>query len=387
MGDARFDPVTSGKLWMLDGVGVWYTTPPYNSARPIWYSQSSGMDSLTINRIVKAPSPNGRILLACEDRPIFSLPDVHTEPTTYYPINQNVNHGGDIVYSDSDPTVVFASAGGQIFRSANKGIDGWKIIAGTGLNGWAGGGWCMLASISPTQCIAVPSTGSGNIQYGSSSDGGTTWVWKSTLVGGGPLVANGSGSAFGTNKCVTSDGRGNVYFYNGSSVGGGPRFYKSTDGGATLTSVSTPSMGAQGRGAILKCVPGYPGHLFYSGGLHGAAYTTFNSPLSRTTDDGVTWSTFSNTFYIWGVAVGKAPPGKSYPAVFACGSLDQSYNWGLFRCDDMPASGKTCTWTRLDNLKKTNCEGYYGGLDGDMSAYGDVYIAFGSTGYAYGKLI
>src|SRR5262249_22471287 len=157
--------------------------------------------------------------------------------------------------------------------------------------------------ISPTQCIAVPSTGSGNIQYGSSSDGGTTWTWRSTLVNGGPLVANGSGSAFGTMKCITSDGSGNVYFYNGSAAGGGPRFYKSTDGGATLTAVSAPQIGAQGRGAILKCIPGYPGHLFYSGGVHGAAYTTFNSPLFRTTDDGVTWSPFLNTFYIWGVAV------------------------------------------------------------------------------------
>lgn len=385
MGDARFDPVTPEKLWILDGVGVWYTTPLYSRARPTWYSQSSGMDSLTVNRIVKSPSPNGRILLGCEDRPFFSLVDAYTEPAAYYPISQNVNHAGDIVYSDNDPTVVFASAGSQIFRSTNKGIDGWAIIASGGLNGWGGGIWSMLASISPTQCIAVPSDNSGNIQYGSSSDGGTTWTWTNTLLGGNRIVARGSGSAFGTTKCVTSDGNGNIYFYNGGVSGGGPALYKSTDGGAKITLVSNPKMGV-GSGAILKCVPGHSGHLFYSPGAGGAHYTTTKSPLYRTTDDGVTWSPFSNTYYIWGVAVGKSAPGNSYPTVFACGSLDTSYNWGLFRCDNMPATGTTCTWTRLDNLKKVNCEGYYGGLDGNMSVYGDVYIAFGSTGYAYGKL-
>ena len=79
MGDAEFDTKVSGKLWVCDGIGVWYMTPTYNSARPTWYSRTRGIDSLTIQRIVKAPKPNGRILLACMDRPFFSL----TSPTVF----------------------------------------------------------------------------------------------------------------------------------------------------------------------------------------------------------------------------------------------------------------------------------------------------------------
>ena len=46
-----------------------------------------------------------------------------------------INHTGDIVYSDRDPTVVFGAAGGIIWRSSDSG-ETWKEIGKNGVNGF-----------------------------------------------------------------------------------------------------------------------------------------------------------------------------------------------------------------------------------------------------------
>ena len=67
-----------------------------------------------------------------------------------------INHTGDILYSDSDPTVVFGSAMGIIWRSTDSG-ETWKEIARNGVNGFiAGIGNFVLASLTPTNCMVLP---------------------------------------------------------------------------------------------------------------------------------------------------------------------------------------------------------------------------------------
>ena len=138
-GDAVFDPLDSGKLWMCNGIGIWYTTN--TAANPVtWISRTAGLDSLTTQRIVKAPSPNGRILVACQDRPFFSLVNSTTYPSRDHPFADggppNITQAGDIIYSDSDPTVVWGSADGQIWRSTNSG-DKWSLIASHDVKGFS----------------------------------------------------------------------------------------------------------------------------------------------------------------------------------------------------------------------------------------------------------
>ena len=43
-----------------------------------WNAITTGVESLIIQQIVKTPSPNGRILVACQDRPVFSLANSST---------------------------------------------------------------------------------------------------------------------------------------------------------------------------------------------------------------------------------------------------------------------------------------------------------------------
>ena len=144
-----------------------------------------------------------------------------------------INHTGDIIYSDSDPTVVFGAAGGIIWRSSDSG-ETWKEIGKNGVNGFISGqGNCMLASLTPTNCMAQPTHSPVSwIQYGTSSDGGETWKWAQTLYEGKPLLATGSFTYTLNKKDLTSDGAGRTITM--TSIKDGGTLYKSTDGGASL---------------------------------------------------------------------------------------------------------------------------------------------------------
>ena len=45
-GDAVFDPLVSGKLWMCNGIGIFYTTNT-TAKKTTWTSRTAGLDSLT----------------------------------------------------------------------------------------------------------------------------------------------------------------------------------------------------------------------------------------------------------------------------------------------------------------------------------------------------
>ena len=148
-----------------------------------------------------------------------------------------INQTGDIIYSDSDPTVVFGAAGGEIWRSSDSG-ETWKQIGKNGVDGFMSGqGNCMVASLTPTNCMVQPTHSPVSwIQYGTSSDGGETWKWAQTLFEGKPLLATGSFTYTLDKKDLTSDGAGAYYYYDVYKDGG--TLYKSTDGGATLVKVN-----------------------------------------------------------------------------------------------------------------------------------------------------
>jgi hypothetical protein len=335
-------------------------------------------------------------LLACQDRPFFTLASPTVFPAKdhpYVPPKYNgfgpINHTGDIIYSDSDPTVVFGAAGGSIWRSSDSG-ETWKEIGKNGVNGFISGmGNCMLASLTPTNCMAAPTSSPVSwVQYGTSPDGGETWKWAQTLFEGKPMPAGGSFTYTLNKKDLTSDGAGTYYRYDVYKDGG--TLYKSTDGGATMVKVNMAKPlahgGGGGVGAMLVCVPGFSGHLFYAPGANFGQIGGL-IPLCRTVDGGVNWSVVQGTYYVVNVAIGKAKPGNSYPTVYIAGSLRGfPYDWGVYRSDNARADGTTqMTWTRLDHIKYVNCEGARC-LSADPDEYGTVYVGHSSSGYSVGKL-
>ena len=76
---------------------------------------------------------------------------------------------------------------------------------------------------------------------------------------------------------------------------------------------------------------------------------------------------------------GKAAPGKSFPAVFLLGSINNRH--ARYRSDD---AGQT--WVRIDDDQHQ-----YGSADvpmiiGDPRIYGRVYVTTGGRGVIYGDI-
>ena len=397
-GDAVFDPLVSGKLWMCNGIGIFYTTNT-TAKKTTWTSRTAGLDSLTTQRIVKAPAPNGRILVACQDRPFFSLVNSSTYPSRDHPFADggppNITQAGDIIFSDSDPTVVWGSAGGQIWRSTNSG-DKWSLIASHDAKGFRSGmGKACLASVSPTSIVAAPNpTANVPVQFGTTSDGGKTWNWQPSLYNGKPLVSSMTFDYSTNGKFLTSDGIGNYYIYdkNNSNVATGGLF-KSSDGGANFTFVSAAT--SEGKpisnfsaslSPVLAVMPGFPRILFYAPGGGYSPKGFAPTPLRVSFDAGVTWHSISKTFQVFQVAFGKAKPGNTYPAIYISGNVaDWPNPMNVYRCDDFDGTTTNMHWTPLNNMNLVCCDGSRC-LAGDPEVYGTVFIGTGSSGYLVGTI-
>ena len=336
---------------------------------------------------------------ACQDRPFFSLVNPTTYPSRDHPFADggppNILQAGDIIYSDSDPKVVWGSEESRIWRSTNSG-DKWSLIASHGVKGFfSGRGKACLASTSPTSIVAAPNNeGSVNIQYGTTSDGGATWTWQNSLYNGKPMRSNGTFDYSTNAKFLTSDGNGNYYLYdyNGTITAGGGLF-KSSDGGANFTFVSAATAGGNPIShfsahicPVLAVMPGFPQIMFYAPGSGYSPKGYASTPLRVSFDAGAHWASIPSTFQVWQVAFGKAKPGNAYPSIYITGNVaDYPNPLNVYRCDDFNGMNTTMTWIPLDNIKFLTGEGPRC-LAGDLEVYGTVYIGTGSSGYLVGTM-
>lgn len=66
----QFDPVVSGRVWMSQGIGVWYADLPALTTDPLtWVAASRGIEQLVVNDVIVPPG--GPPLSLSWDRPIF----------------------------------------------------------------------------------------------------------------------------------------------------------------------------------------------------------------------------------------------------------------------------------------------------------------------------
>jgi hypothetical protein len=391
-GDAVFDPRESGKLWMCNGIGVWYTTNT-TARKTTWTSRTAGLDSMTVQRVLKPPG--GNIYVACMDRPMFAMPNINTYPLRDHPYADggpsSISHGGDFAYAESDPTVVFGSAGGRIWRTTNGGAN-WAQIGTHGVNGFNGGrGSACLAATTPINVVQAP-TPSGDahyIQRGTSADGGATWTWTNCTYNGNPMPSNGTFDYTTNAKWLCSDGAGNFYIYDMSNTlvsGGG--VFKSTDGGANFSLISRVNL-TQYSGNIcpvLAVMPGFPNILFYAPGSGYSPKAYAPTPLRVSFDAGVTWASIKSTFQAYQVAFGKAKPGNTYPAIYISGNVaDWPNPMNVYRCDNFDGATTNLHWIPLNNMNLVCCDGSRC-LAGDPDVYGTVYIGTASSGYLVGTI-
>ncbi len=154
------------------------------------------------------------------------------------------------------------------------------------------------------------------------------------------------------------------YIYDAHQGG----FYVSHDGGLSFQSTYTglPQLADwQLNGASITVVPGFEGHV----------WITTGKELYRSTDSGKTFDHKDTVRESYGLGVGKAAPGRAYPALYLAGQVNEKK--GFYRSDDIGQ-----TWVRLND--DAHQFGFVNIIEGDPRVYGRVYLGTSGRGVLYG---
>jgi hypothetical protein len=388
-GGMRFDPVVADKLWFSEGIGVWYCTAP-SAATTAWVSKSAGIEQM-VGRDVCLPPGGPNVIAAGMDRSVWVLPKANTSyPSQYVTMGSSASliPAWAVDYSHANPA--------HIVAVINLGQD----LSGYSLD--SGATW--------TKFPAQPATGTSGDIVAPSIDSiiaviGTQWIYRSTNRGvswSQITLLNGSGSALVPSATVAGVGATEAQcLHNGYNNkkhilavdGATPStvylykypqgVYRSTDSGATWTLVNQGSFagGNMFWQTKLRSVPGKAGHLFLMAGQSGGGGNQnphSGTALYRSTDGGSNWTTVSGIGEPYDVALGKAAPGQTYPAIYVVGWYNNVY--GIWRSIDNAA-----TWTQIgpypfDSIDEINV------IAASQDTYGDVYVAFNGSGWGYGSL-
>lgn len=370
-GGTVFNPLNPNQLITSAGVGVWTVVIPtsgFTSRTPVlWKSQSIGIEQLVANAVV-VPT-GGNPILASWDRPFFYIKNTNVYPSTYMPNTGNsLTEGWSIDYASSDPSFVVGLADNWGLEQSGYSTDGgqtWATFAS-----WPSGAGSRfiggtIASSSPTDIIWAPA---GGVAPYYTLNGGRTW--NSITLPGISSWADFDFASYLDTRTVAADRvlPDTFYlYYPGKGV------YKSTDGGVSWTQVYRGQLSAYSNyNAELQSVPGQAGNLFFTGGRQAGGPS---EPFMTSKDGGATWTAIAKVSNINSFGFGAPAPGKTYPSIYVVGWVDDVYG----------------IWQSTDNAQSWTVIGTYptGSLDeiktiaGNPNVYGEVYVGFAGSGYAY----
>ena len=380
-GAIAFDPVVPGRLWIVEGIGIWHCKPTMASPTSTLTSQTIDNNELIVTALQKPPG--GPLLATCWDRGGFILPSPTTYPSRDFCSHfvGHFTHGWDIDYAKDD-TSFYAALIRSLVYVTHDGGRKWQKLPPAKDTNWGG-----AIAVQTSKNFVVFPANNGVPSY--TNNGGSTW--SPCLFNGHP-VREGWAFAYYLNRhilCTDLVNPSTYYAINYSRKKELNGTWRSTNGGANWIRMSTPSPNGTNanQNSKLVAVPGHEGHLFFGCGGQN------RYPLARSVDGGARWH-FVNGPYGkcvgYQAACGKAAPGKSYPAIYMAGNLpgksilDKPI--GLYRSDDCTSDPRVSpTWKLLslapcDLLDSPNC------LCADPDTFGTIYLAFGGTGYGYGKL-
>ncbi len=368
VGATLFDQVTPNELWTSDGVGVWNTTVPTSgfqwNTQVTWNDQSAGIEQLVANDILAIPG--GDPIVASWDRAFFTIANPNAYPTNYGPVNGNFAAGWSLNYASSDPSFIVGIADwwGNDEESGYSTNDGqtWTPFP-TELQNVMGG---TIAASTPENIIWAPADRT-NPYY--TLDGGQTW--NPITLPGVTNWNNFDWAYYLDVETVTADRvlPNTFYLYYG-----GIGVFESTNGGVSWTQVHGPLSAGDTSNYEIQSVPGQAGDLFFTAGPQGGSQPD-TLGFYHSTDQGVTWTAVPNVTSVDCFGFGAPAPGQSYPAIYIVGAVN-----GVFGIWQSNNEGQS--WVQIGTNPENSLD-YIKTISGDPNIYGQVYVGFGGSGYAY----
>jgi photosystem II stability/assembly factor-like uncharacterized protein len=386
-GAIRFD-AKKDRLWIAQGVGVWYSDNALTEKEITWHSQSAGIEELVVNEVL-VPEP-GQPVIANWDRAIIKSEDVNQYPKTWGPVEE-FGSAWDIDMMASNPRSMVGIFQGQ----ANN------PHAGVGLSGYSDDGgrtwtpfkfeqfpfdvhdpyvWVYgniaVSSQDPNKIIWFTVGNEGRLLH--TADRGKTWQDSKFDEELKPGSWN-SVPYFYKQALVADplDGDG-FYAFNWSNR----NLYHSKDGGKSFQVVGQVPSQLGNHHCKLRAVPGSSGHLFFTSGYNNDKQSDEKlGPLFESKDGGKTWSTVPSILKSIDIAFGAPKPGNKHPTYYVNGqaTTPDGTDWGIFRSTDQGAS-----WSKIASLYPMGVSKGLSNLAADPGIYGRIYLGSSGIGYFHG---
>src|SRR5262249_19862891 len=120
--------------------------------------------------------------------------------------------------------------------------------------------------------------------------------------------------------------------------------------------------------------PGEASNLFFTGGPLAGSQPV-NEGFYRSTNGGATWTAVANVSEVMCFGFGAPAPGQSYPSIYIVGWVNNVY--GIWQ-----STNDAQSWTQIGTYPQGDLD-QIKTISGDPNVYGQVYVGFAGSGYAY----
>ena len=370
-----FNPLDSNELLASGGNDFFNITLSgtiTTSTSVVWIAQGVGIEELVSNEVIVPPG--GNPIFAAWDRPLWDVSNPNVAPSTYGPVATTVPYTAwSVDYASSDPSFIVAlvdnsyygGTGNESGYSTNGGQT-WTLFP-TDPPGGSNGG--TIAASTSSNVIWASASG---VQPYYTLNGGETW--SPVVLPGVSSWSNFDTAYFYDTRTVTADRvLPNTFYlyYPGYGV------YESTNGGVSWTQVSNIDFSGSGANSELQSVPGEAGNLFWSSGPLGGqgSQEPVGAPFYQSTNGGATWTAVPNVLDVNCFGFGAPAPGQSYPTIYIVGWVNGVY--GIWQSYNDARS-----WTQIGTYPDSSLDAIKT-ISGDPNIFGQVYIGFAGSGFAY----
>ncbi|MFF5370685.1 WD40/YVTN/BNR-like repeat-containing protein [Streptomyces sp. NPDC013187] len=345
--------------WWIQAVGL----DPYDSRHVVygtgatlygtrdlrhWAPQIRGVEEASARHLISPPAGKAHLLSGCGDVGVMYHERLTASPSRGMASNPVFGTATGLSMAAARPSYVVRSGWGDNGNGAfsNDGGRTWApFTAQPAVARSAPGPIATNADGS----VLLWSFGTANPGY-RSADNGASWSEVGSFPKGAVPVADPVDPA-------------RIYAFD-TTTG---TLFAGTDSGRTFTARAT-GLSSGDSEFQLVAAPGRSGDLWLSLKWNG---------LYRSTDGGATFTKVSSCWASYTLGFGKAAEGASYPALYMVGSTESVT--AVYRSDD-----EAKTWTRINDDRHQ--WGWIGAaVTGDPRVYGRVYIATNGRGVQYGE--
>ncbi len=352
MGSLAINPFNSGQVLFSTGYGLWSCVDAMaaEAGQPThWVFLDDGLEE-TVPLALTSPPTGAHLLSGVGDIDGFRHDDLESSPPEGTFAGPRYSNTEDLAFAGQNPSVIVraGSAGNNEVRAAFSRDGGvtWQALASEPPAG--NGAGTITISADARTIVWTPQRGEPFL----TRDWGATWAACTGLSEGIRVVAD----SVNPEKFYAFDA-------------GAGRLLSSTNGAASFAPSATAFAGTGNNwGATLTVTPGIENDLWLALRAGG---------LWHSNDGGGSFRRLETVAAAASLGLGKAAPGKNYPALFLAGTVNGLE--ALFRSDDAGDH-----WLRINDGRHQ-----YGSISrvtGDPRIYGRVYFATGGRGVIYGDI-